>query len=246
MSTFSPPSSSTTAWTRAPRCPTTVPTGSSPTWCAVTITLLRCPGSRAIELISTRPVPISGTSSSKSFLTKFLCERVRRISGPRTVVRTSRRSALTFSPMRKVSSGESSVDGRYASARPTSRTRLRRSTRITTPVRISPSRSAKERITWSRWICTSRAWSVWRACAATIRPMSPFISSVSIRAPTAASGCSACASVRVHSAPGTITSSTTRRARKTRIDPVSGSSRTWISAELWRRLRATAYASSAA
>ena len=32
MSIFSPPSSATTAWTRAPRWPTVAPTGSSPSW----------------------------------------------------------------------------------------------------------------------------------------------------------------------------------------------------------------------
>ena len=31
-SIFSPPSSATTAWTRAPRCPTVAPTGSRPSW----------------------------------------------------------------------------------------------------------------------------------------------------------------------------------------------------------------------
>jgi hypothetical protein len=57
-SIFSPPSSATTAWTRAPRCPTVAPTGSSPSWREATATLLRLPGSREIALISTSGVDL--------------------------------------------------------------------------------------------------------------------------------------------------------------------------------------------
>ena len=40
-SIFSPPSSATTAWTRAPRWPTVAPTGSSPSWRDATATFER-------------------------------------------------------------------------------------------------------------------------------------------------------------------------------------------------------------
>ena len=43
-SIFSPPSSATTAWTRAPRWPTVAPTGSSPSWRDATATFERLPG----------------------------------------------------------------------------------------------------------------------------------------------------------------------------------------------------------
>ena len=76
MSIFSPPSSATTAWTRAPRWPTVAPTGSRPSWRLATATLMRLPASRAIALISTVPVWISGTSSSNRRRRKPLCVRL--------------------------------------------------------------------------------------------------------------------------------------------------------------------------
>ena len=54
-SIFSPTSSATTAWTRAPRWPTVAPTGSRPSWRDATATFERLPASRAIALISTVP-----------------------------------------------------------------------------------------------------------------------------------------------------------------------------------------------
>ena len=71
-SIFSPPSSATTAWTRAPRWPTVAPTGSSPSWRDATATFERLPASRAIALISTVPLWISGTSSSNRRLQEAL------------------------------------------------------------------------------------------------------------------------------------------------------------------------------
>ena len=90
MSIFSPPSSATTAWTRAPRWPTVAPTGSRPSWRDETATFEREPGSRAIALISTVPLWISGTSSSNRRLRKPLWVRLTRICGPRLERRTSR------------------------------------------------------------------------------------------------------------------------------------------------------------
>ena len=51
-----------TAWTRTPRPPTKVPTGSTPGTVLVTAILVRRPASLAIPLISTVPLSISGTS----------------------------------------------------------------------------------------------------------------------------------------------------------------------------------------
>ena len=71
-SIFSPDSSATTAWTRAPRCPTVAPTGSRPSWREATATFERLPASRAMALISTVPLWISGTSSSNRRLQEAL------------------------------------------------------------------------------------------------------------------------------------------------------------------------------
>ena len=81
-SIFSPASSATTAWTRAPRWPTVAPTGSSPSWRDATATLERLPASRAMALISTVPLWISGTSSSNRRRRKPLCVRLTKICGP--------------------------------------------------------------------------------------------------------------------------------------------------------------------
>ena len=70
MSTFSPPSSSTTAFTRAPLLPTHAPTAST---CASSLKiaiLVRCPASREMDLMTTAPDLISGTSISNRRLTK--------------------------------------------------------------------------------------------------------------------------------------------------------------------------------
>ena len=99
-STFSPASSATTACTRAPRCPTVAPTGSSPSWRDDTATLERLPASRAIALISTVPAWISGTSSSNSRRRKPLCVRETMICGPRAERRTSSTNAFTGCPIR--------------------------------------------------------------------------------------------------------------------------------------------------
>ena len=99
-SIFSPPSSATTAWTRAPRWPTVAPTGSRPSWRDETATLLRLPASRAIARISTVPLWISGTSSSKRRFRKPLWVRLTMSIGPLGPRRTSRTKALTFWPMR--------------------------------------------------------------------------------------------------------------------------------------------------
>ncbi len=65
-SIFSPLSSLTIFCILIPRSPTQQPTGSTPSWAATTATLLRKPASRATAFISTTPLAISGTSSSRS------------------------------------------------------------------------------------------------------------------------------------------------------------------------------------
>ena len=66
MSIFSPISSVTTFCTRIPRKPTQAPIGSTSRLFDDTATLLREPAVRAMPLISTRPLLISGTSFSIS------------------------------------------------------------------------------------------------------------------------------------------------------------------------------------
>ena len=78
----SPFSSLTMFWIRMPRRPTHDPTGSIPSCRAETATLLRKPASRAIDLISTTPRYISGTSSSNNRRSRFLCVRDRMSCGP--------------------------------------------------------------------------------------------------------------------------------------------------------------------
>ena len=99
-SIFSPDSSATTAWTRAPRWPTVAPTGSRPSWRDATAIFERLPASRAIALISTVPLWISGTSSSNRRLRKPLWVRLTKICGPFVERRTSSTNALTFWPIR--------------------------------------------------------------------------------------------------------------------------------------------------
>ena len=56
MSTFSPFSSATIAWIRAPRCPTAAPLASTPGCRLSTDTFERLPASRAMPRITTVPL----------------------------------------------------------------------------------------------------------------------------------------------------------------------------------------------
>ena len=89
MSIFSPWSSSTTAPTLAPLVPTHAPTGSMFSSVAQTAIFVREPASRAMDLTSTRPDAISGTSSSKSLLTRPGCVLETMTCGPLVDRRTS-------------------------------------------------------------------------------------------------------------------------------------------------------------
>ena len=106
----------------------------------------------------------------------------------------------------------------------------RGSTRLTVPVMSSPSRLANWSKTWSRSTSRMRWRTICLAVCAPIRPKtSPSSCSVSTRSPRSASGWMACACSTVISVNSSSISSTTRRARKTRILPVSASIRTWMS-----------------
>ena len=71
ISIFSPDNSLMTACTLVPFCPIIDPIGSTLSSVEETAILDREPGSRAIDLISTVPVPISGTSKVNNWLTIF-------------------------------------------------------------------------------------------------------------------------------------------------------------------------------
>ena len=68
ISIFSPCNSLTILCILTPLRPTQEPTGSTPSWRALTATLLLEPLSRAIPTISTAPLKISGTSCSNNLL----------------------------------------------------------------------------------------------------------------------------------------------------------------------------------
>src|SRR3954465_3078144 len=106
----------------------------------------------------------------------------------------------------------------------------RGSTRLTVPVISSPSRLANWSKTWSRSTSRIRCRTICFAVWAPIRPKtSPSSCSVSTRSPRSASGWIARAWSTVISVNSSSISPTTRRARKTRILPVSASIRTWMS-----------------
>src|SRR3990167_5247060 len=71
-----------TVETRTPLCPTIEPTASICGSFEKTATLERDPGSRAIALISTTLLAISGASRANSFSRNFGCERDRRYNIP--------------------------------------------------------------------------------------------------------------------------------------------------------------------
>ncbi|OPZ15875.1 MAG: hypothetical protein BWZ10_01627 [candidate division BRC1 bacterium ADurb.BinA364] len=80
--------------------PTQAPTGSTSGLEDVTAILVRTPASRATPMILTMPSLISGTSCSKSLMTRSGSRRDRVICGPLGDSRTSVISTLSRSPMR--------------------------------------------------------------------------------------------------------------------------------------------------
>ena len=88
ISMFSPPNWLTMAWTRAPRGPTHVPTGSTLASREKTATFARSPASRTIPLISTIPWLISGTSFSNKRFNRSGAVRETNTCGPRVSSKT--------------------------------------------------------------------------------------------------------------------------------------------------------------
>ena len=170
MSTRSPASSCVTACTREPRMPTQVPIGSMRRSLVCTPILARTPGSRAADLISSRPSSISGTSSSNSFMMNSGAVRDRINCGPRAERSVFMTHARTRSPIRRFSFGIMCSRGSNASMRPDSTIALPRSMRFTVPVTSSSPRARK-----SLRIC-SRSASRMRCrmtCLAVCAPMRP-------------------------------------------------------------------------
>ena len=160
----------------SPSGPTHAPTGSTAGSFDHTAIFDRWPGSRATALISTTPSAISGTSSSKSFLSRPGC--VRRDDDLRALgaaahlgdVRLQPLAAavrLARAPARPAAAGPRPSRGRAAC------TGAR--TCWTMPVTMSPSRPANSSYVISR----SASRSFWKiTCFAVCAPMRPLKSSV--------------------------------------------------------------------
>ena len=173
MSTRSPASSFDTACTREPRMPTHAPTASIRLSLLLTAILARSPGSLAAPRISMSPCPTSGTSILKSSIRNCGDVRVMNNCGPRGSGRTSVSSALMRSCGRTGSRGTICSRGTKPSALPPrSMNTPFRSTRLTRPDSISPSRPVNSSTTCSRsasrTFCTMTCFAV---CAA-MRPNS--------------------------------------------------------------------------
>ena len=174
MSTRSPASSCVTACTREPRMPTQVPIGSMRLSLVCTAILARMPGSRAADLISSRPSSISGTSSSNSFMMNCGAVRDRMSCGPlawRSIFATH---ARTRSPTRRFSFGIMCSRGSSASSRPDSMMALPRSMRFTVPVTSSSPRDRKSCRICSRSASRMRCRITCLAVCAPMRPNSTF------------------------------------------------------------------------
>ena len=123
--------------------PTQVPIGSMRLSLVCTAILARMPGSRAADLISSRPSSISGTSSSNSFMMNCGAVRDRMSCGPRAWRSIFATQARTRSPTRRFSFGIMCSRGSSASRRPDSMIALPRSMRLTVPVTSSSPRDRK-------------------------------------------------------------------------------------------------------
>ena len=157
----SPFSSLTMFWMRMPRRPTHEPTGSMPSCRAQTATLLRKPASRAIDLISTTPRKISGTSSSNRRLQQVLVRaREDQLRAPDRAVHLeqvelhslARRGSARSAPARLPGRSPRSCRGRRRCASPPCagsrrrRCRLRGSRTPRTPSRARPRAGAAARL----------------------------------------------------------------------------------------------------
>ena len=170
MSTRSPASSLVTPFTRVPRTPTQVPMGSTRLSCDSTAILAREPGSRAHDLISSKPCSISGTSARNSSIMYSGAERDKMIGAPRRVLSTSMIMARTRSPERRFSFGIMSPRRKRPSTRPDSTMMSPLSIRLTVPTNILSPRLIKSASNISR--SASRIFCK-ITCLAAIAPMRP-------------------------------------------------------------------------
>ena len=216
-------------WMRMPRSPTHEPTASTPSCLAWTATLLRDPGSLAMPTISTAPLYISGTSISKSRLTRSLSARETIISGPLADSRTVLRSTLILEPTLQRSYGACSDEGRIASALPSSTMICLGSIRCTVTVKTSPSLSANSRNTRSRSASRNRWMTTCLAVCAAMRPALWGNSPVGTKSPISASARIFLASARLIWMSGSSISSATVLTVNTLTSPVLGSSLTEMS-----------------
>ena len=119
-SIFSPCNSLTILCILIPLNPTQDPTASIPSCFATTETLLLLPASLAIDMISTEPFEISGTSCSNNFCNKIVSALDTINSGPLGVSAIFFNKTLNFCPTLYLSEYICSLTGNKASALPIS------------------------------------------------------------------------------------------------------------------------------
>ena len=137
ISIFSVFNSFTTFSTRMPRGPTHAPTGSMLLSVENTAIFVRKPASRAMDLICTTPLRISGTSISNRRFTSPGCVRETITCGPRFWRETSSTYTFRRSPTLISSPGICCACSSTPSVRPSSTNARPFSTRCTMAVRIS-------------------------------------------------------------------------------------------------------------
>ena len=170
ISTRSPASSLVTPLTRVPRTPTQVPIGSTRLSWESTAILAREPGSRAQDLISSKPCSISGTSWRNNSIMNSGAERDKIIGAPRRVKSTSMIIARTRSPTRRFSLGIISVRRSLPSTRPLSTMMSPLSMRLTVPTKMLSPRDINSLSSISR--SASRIFCK-MTCLAAMAPMRP-------------------------------------------------------------------------
>ena len=198
ISTRSPASSLVTPFTRVPRTPTQVPMGSTRLSCDNTAILAREPGSRAQDLISSRPCSISGTSWRNSSIMNSGAERDKMIGAPRNVRSTSMIMARTRSPERRFSFGIISLRRKRPSTRPLSTMMSPLSMRLTVPTKILSPRDMKSLSNISRSASRIFCRMTCLAAMAPIRPIGTDSTVSSMYSSTSISGiCSLASNSRI-------------------------------------------------
>ena len=217
MSTRSPASSVVTALTRVPRTPTQVPIGSTRLSCDNTAILAREPGSRAQDLISSKPCSISGTSWRNNSTMYSGAERDKMMGAPRKVRSTSMIMARTRSPLRRFSLGIISPRRKRPSTRPASTMMSPLSMRLTVPTKIFSPRAMKSLSNISRSASRIFCKMTCLAAIAPIRPMGNDSMPSSMYSPSSTSATRSRASISSSSASGfckPASSGTTNQRRK--------------------------------